>query len=228
MRYRQPATGYRTGIEPVLLAAGVAAEPGQSVLEAGTGAGAAMLCLLARLPGVQCRGIERDPALASLARFNLGDNGFADGTVDTGDIAQVALAPQFHHAIANPPWHTAAGTASENPMRDAAKRGASTLLATWAAALASALVDGGSLTMIVPAAETANALAAMAASGCGSPALLPLWPRVHRPAKLMLVRALRSRRGPCVVLPGLLLHDDAGYSPAARAILWDAAPLSWA
>ncbi len=228
VRYRQQASGYRTGIEPVLLAACVAAETGQSVLEAGTGAGAAMLCLLARLPGVRCHGIERDPALAALARFNLDDNGFADATVETADLALAALAPQFHHAIANPPWHAAAATASADATRDAAKRGAPTLLATWAAALARALVDGGSLTMILPAAETANALAAMAASRCGSPVLLPLWPRAKRPARLMLVRSFRFRQGACKVLPGLTLHDEDGYSPAARAILWDAAPLVWA
>ena len=48
VRYAQPARGYRTGIEPVLLAAAVPAVPGQAVLEAGTGAGAALLCLAAR------------------------------------------------------------------------------------------------------------------------------------------------------------------------------------
>ena len=228
VRYRQQASGYRTGIEPVLLAACVDAGPGQCVLEAGTGAGAAMLCLLARLPGVRCHGIERDPRLAALARFNLDDNGFADATVEAADVAQAALTPRFHHAIANPPWHVAAATASADPVRDAAKRGTPTLLATWAAALAGALVDGGSLTMIVPAAETANALAAMAACRCGSPALLPLWPRANRAARLMLVRSLRFRRGACTVLPGIALHDDDGYSPAGRAILWDAAPLIWA
>ena len=227
VRYRQQAAGYRTGIEPVLLAACVDAEPGQSVLEAGTGAGAAMLCLLARVPGVRCHGVERDPALAALARCNLDDNGFADATVETADVAQAVFTPRFHHAVANPPWHAATATASADPLRDAAKRGTPKLLATWAAALAGALVDGGSLTMIVPAAETANALAAMAACRCGSPALLPLWPRAGRPARLMLVRAFRSRRGACTVLPGLALHDDDGYSPAARAILWDAAPLVW-
>jgi tRNA1Val (adenine37-N6)-methyltransferase len=41
IRYRQPDTGFRSGLEPVLLAASVPARPGEHVLEAGTGAGAA-------------------------------------------------------------------------------------------------------------------------------------------------------------------------------------------
>jgi tRNA1Val (adenine37-N6)-methyltransferase len=72
--YRQPIDGYRTGIEPVLLAASVPARSGQRVVEAGTGAGAGLLCLLARVAGLSAIGIERDADMAALARRNLADN----------------------------------------------------------------------------------------------------------------------------------------------------------
>ena len=81
LRYAQPHAGFRTGIEPVLLAATVAARPGQRVLEAGTGAGAALLCLAARVPGIAATGIERDPALAEFARANFAANARAGCTV---------------------------------------------------------------------------------------------------------------------------------------------------
>ena len=42
VRYAQPRSGFRSGIEPVLLAAAVPARPGERVLEAGSGAGAAL------------------------------------------------------------------------------------------------------------------------------------------------------------------------------------------
>ncbi|PCH69375.1 MAG: methyltransferase, partial [Rhodobacteraceae bacterium] len=44
----QPQSGYRAGVDPVLLAAAVPGRAGQSVLELGCGAGAASLCLAAR------------------------------------------------------------------------------------------------------------------------------------------------------------------------------------
>ncbi len=227
VRYSQPVAGYRTGIEPVLLAASVAAKPGEHVLEGGTGAGAAMVCLLARLPATTCLGVERDPALAALARANLADNGFAAGSVETADIGQFTAGQLFDHAIANPPWHGVGATASPDAMRDAAKRGAPDLLHRWAAALAASLRKGGSLTMIVPAAATARTLAAMAAAGCGTATLLPLWPRHGQAAKLLLIRSIRHGRGPCSVLPGLVLHEGREHSRAARAVLWEGAAITW-
>mgnify|MGYP001821000592 CR=1 FL=1 len=41
----QPKTGYRAGVDPVLLAASVPAAAGERVLDLGCGVGAAALCL---------------------------------------------------------------------------------------------------------------------------------------------------------------------------------------
>ena len=226
VRYRQPATGYRTGIEPVLLAASVTAHLGEHVLEAGTGAGAALLCLGARLPGVVRHGIERDPGLAQLARDNLRDNGL-DAQVAAGDVAGLPGMPRYDHAIANPPWHHAAGAASPDALRDAAKRARPGLLTEWARSLAGCLRSGGSLTLVLPATAMQRGLAAITAAGCGSPAVLPLWSRAGQPARLVLLRAIKAGRGDCRLLPGLALHEGGGYSTAARAILWDGAALEW-
>src|SRR6516225_6201355 len=63
VRYAQPRRGFRSGIEPVLLAAAIPAVPVSRILEGGSGAGAALLCLAARVAGVQGLGIEQDPTL---------------------------------------------------------------------------------------------------------------------------------------------------------------------
>ena len=70
----ETATNDGVGIEPVLLAATIPARPGQVVLEGGTGAGAAMLCLAARVPGLRGVGLERQPPLAALAAANNRDS----------------------------------------------------------------------------------------------------------------------------------------------------------
>jgi tRNA1Val (adenine37-N6)-methyltransferase len=224
--YDQMQTGYRTGIEPVLLAASIPASAGQHVMEAGTGAGAGLLCLAARVPGINATGVERDAALAGLARANVAANGFGGIVIETADLLALGTGPRLDHAMANPPWHGEDGTASADTGRDAAKRGRPGLIAAWAAALAHRLGHHGTLTFIVPARAAAETLAAFTASGCGSLALLPLWPGPDREARIVLVRGVRNGRAGTRILPGLVLHDGPQtFSAGATAILRDGAKL---
>ena len=230
VRYAQPREGFRSGIEPVLLAAAVPARAGDHVLEAGSGAGAALLCLAARVPGVQGLGVERDPLLVMLANDNARDNGFSEVGFVAGDIASRRLlalqAGGFDHAFANPPYHAPEGTVSPLPAREQAKRGSTGLLARWARAMAAPLRHRGTLTFIVPAGSLPECLDAMAKAGCAASAVLPLWPRHAQPAKLVLVRGVKGGRSPLRLLSGLVLHEaDGRFTAAAEAILRDGAAL---
>ncbi len=216
VRYRQPAQGYRTGIEPVLLAAFVPAEPGQRVLEAGCGAGAGLLCLLARLPGVHGTGLERDPAMAELARENAAANGFSIEIV-TGSIEAFTPSTLFGHAFANPPWHDPASTPS--PTKAWAKTAKRETLVQWLTAMARAVRPRGTVTLLIPAAQFVRAAAAARAAGLGGLTLVPLWPRTATPAKLTLLRGTVGSRAPDRIEPGLVLHDDCGFTPALDALL---------
>lgn len=230
VRHAQRDDGHRTGIEPVLLAASIPAVAGARVLEGGTGSGAGLLCLAARVGGIVGVGMERDPALAALARDNAAANRFATLTILTGDLADLRPEGPFDHAFANPPWHHPAGTHSPDPRREAARRGADGLLALWASRLAAPLRHRGTLTLVLPAAALPEALAALAGAGCGSPAILPLWPHAEQAAKLVLLRGTKGGRAPCTVLAGLVLHrpQGGGYTPRAEAILRDGAALPFA
>jgi tRNA1(Val) A37 N6-methylase TrmN6 len=227
VRLRQPRQGLRAGHDAVLLAAAVPARPDERVLELGCGTGAAFLCLAARVPGLAVVAVEREPELAALARENAALNGLADRvTVIEGDVANPALRralPRCAHGFANPPYWDA-GTASPTRLRSAATH-AEAGLDDWTACLAAAVAHRGSATLILPAARFADGLAALAEAGFGSPALLPLWPRPESPARRVLVAARRGGKGPGRILPGLVLHAQAGDSPAALAILRDAAAL---
>ena len=66
VRYAQLGAGFRSGIEPVLLAATIPARCGQVVIEGGSGVGAGLLCLHARVPGIECyTASSRTPCLAA-------------------------------------------------------------------------------------------------------------------------------------------------------------------
>ncbi len=226
LRHAQPRHGHRTGLEPVLLAASIPARPGQRVLEAGTGSGAALLCLAARIPGLQGLGLERDPAMAALARANIAANALPGLTVETADLTAWAPDAAYDHAFANPPWHDPAATPSPDAGKDAARRAAPHLIETWARSLARALRPRGTLSLILGADHLATGLAALSAAGCGSPMLHPFWPKQGRPARLVLLRAIRGGRGPARLLPGLTLHRaDGSFTTEAESILRDGAGL---
>ncbi len=107
VRLSQPAVGYRVAIDPVLLAAAVPARAGDRVLELGSGAGAAALCLARRVPDCRITGLEIDPEMVVLARANGRGSGLAE-RVDfvAGDVlappAEIS-AGGFDHVFANPP-----------------------------------------------------------------------------------------------------------------------------
>lgn len=215
VRYRQPATGYRTGIEPVLLAAYCPARPGDHVLEAGCGAGAGLLCLLSRLPGVHGTGVERDPAMAALARDNASINQMTMNIIEA-NIASFHGGP-FDHAFANPPWHDAASTPSLT--KAWAKRAGPGLLEEWWASLRRVVRPGGTVTLLIPAAQFGRAAAAAQLAGLGGLVLTPLWPRAGTAAKLILIQGKVGSRAADRIDPGLVLHDGPGYSAAAQGML---------
>lgn len=221
---RQPVRGFRAGLDAVLLAAFVPATPGQRVLEAGCGSGAVFLCLAARVPGLSVTAVEREAAMAALARGNAAANGVSAEVIE-GDVATARGVAPCDHAFANPPYWPG-GTPPPGAVRRAATHEGGAGLADWAGFVASALRHGGTASLVLPAARFDAGVAALRAAGCGSVVLLPVSPRAGAPAKRVLLRARRGGRGPARLLPALVLHEaDGAFTAAAQAVLRDAAAL---
>ncbi len=226
--YMQPAKGFRAAIDPVLLAAAIPARPGERVLDGGTGAGAALLCLAARVPGLTGLGVDRDVALIRLARANALANArpdlwFAAGTMETCPVGMGTM----DHAFANPPYHPENGTMSPETARDNAKRASAGLLGRWAAALARPLRHRGTLTFIVAPWLLEDALGSMREAGAPAETIFPIWPKAGRKARFILLRGRKNGRAPLAIRPGLTLHaDSGGFRAEAETILRDGAALA--
>jgi len=226
----QPKHGYRAAIDPVLLAASVPLQAGECALELGCGAGAATLCLLARVPGGRVTGLEQQPVLAGLARDNAAANAAGERfTVHQGDLLDPpkAIAPAgFDHTFANPPY-LAAGTADApaDPLRAAANVEGAARLPDWVAALARATRRGGTLTVIHRADRLPELLAAMDRVA-GALVTFPLWPTSGKAAKRVLVQGRVGVGGPATLAAGLTLHEGGGFTAKARALLEDGAALT--
>lgn len=228
----QPRKGYRAGVDAVLLSASITAEKDQRVLELGCGAGAAILCLAARVEGLDLVGIERNPAYAALARRN----GGAALEVVTGDIAdmpQNLRQRQFDHVLANPPFYDrAASKPSKDPAREAA-HGAETPLAVWVREAARRLAPKGQAHFIHLTARLPDILAALPHE-MGSIEVLPLSARQGRAPDRMILRARKNGRGAFRLHAPLVLHDGShhgadgdSYVPSVDAVLRDGAALKF-
>ena len=229
VRLRQPAEGYRVAIDPVLLAAAVEPPEGAAVLDLGCGAGAAALCLLARRGDLAVTGLELQPEMTALARANAALNGrAAQFRVVEGDAADPAVLGglRFDAVMSNPPYLAAPATQpSRRASRTLSHQEGSLDLAGWIGVALALLRPRGRLTLVQRADRLPEILAALAGRA-GAITICPLWPRQGSPAKRVIVAATLGSRSPARLLPGLALHGAGqGYTPAAEAILRDAAPL---
>lgn len=229
----QPRAGYRAAMDPVLLAAAVPAQAGETVLELGCGAGVAGLCLAARVPDLRVTGLEKQPAYADLARRNAAENGLSFEIVG-GDIAALPEALRhraFDHVITNPPYFAkGSGTAASDHGREAAQR-EDLALAEWIRIGMKRLRPGGWLTVIQAADRLPDLLAGLG-PGAGSTVVLPVAPRAGRPAGRVILQTRKGGRGAFRLLAPFVLHEGAAHlrdgddlTAAARAILRDGAAL---
>lgn len=235
LRLFQPLTGYRAGVDPVFLAASVPARPGQTVLELGCGAGAAILCLGRRVSGLDLTGIEMQPPYAALARRNAGLNTIPLDIVE-GDISAMPAAlrqRQFDHVIANPPYYRPGAHSSASDAGRAMALGEGTPLAAWVDAAARRLIHRGYLHMIVKADRLPDLLTACD-SRLGSIEVLPLVPRAGRAAELVILRARKGGKAAFRLHHGLILHEGAQhpgdrdhYVPEISCVQREAAALPW-
>jgi tRNA1(Val) A37 N6-methylase TrmN6 len=229
---RQPKRGHRFGHDAILLAAAVAARPGEIAVDLGAGVGTAGLALAHRVPGLEVRLVEVDGALAHLARENAARNKLSDRvSVATMDVGAVpgAFSRQgitgVHHVLMNPPFNDPAQNVSPDAGRRLAHVASADSLAGWTDCAAALLAARGTLTLIWRAAGLSDVLGAL--EGFGGITILPIHPKPSAAAIRVLVRAVKGSGAPLVLLPPLMLNGaDGTPSAEAEAILRGGMPLA--
>jgi tRNA1(Val) A37 N6-methylase TrmN6 len=227
VRIRQPADGYRAAIDPVFLAAAVAVEPQQLVLDVGCGSGAAMLCLATRVPECRIVGLEMQRELVRLA----GDNAILNAmetrvSVMIGDLLHPPprLSPgSFDHVMANPPFNQRGrGTPTPIPAKADATIESDADLGAWVRFSFAMVRSKGTVTFIHRA-DRIDALLGEIAGRAGELVVFPLWAGHGADASRVLVRARKQIAAPARLAAGLVLHEaDGRFTAAAEAVLREA------
>lgn len=235
VRLWQPKGGYRAGVDPVLLAASVPAQAGQRVLELGCGAGQVLLCLGARVPGLEMVGVELQPDYAQLARRNSDENNIELEVVqgDLTGLPEDLRQRQFDHVLANPPYYSRGTHSPATDVGRATALGEQTPLSQWIKVAAKRLAPQGYLHMIQRIDRLPEMLTACDGR-LGSIEVLPLAARVGRAPELLILRARKSGRAAFRLHAPLILHqgdrhqaDGDSYRPCIAAILRKGDALNW-
>jgi tRNA1(Val) A37 N6-methylase TrmN6 len=233
LKLLQPARGHRAGHDAILLAA--AAPMSQHAIDLGAGVGTAGLALLARKAAERVTLVEIDPDLAALARENAERNGFGSrAEIIATDALKLArkggvespAAASADLVLMNPPFNDPARkNISPDSTRRRAHSAADSDLDLWVSAAERLLHPNGRL-ILIHRPEAIEAILATLKGRFGAAELIPVFPRADAPAIRLIVRAVKGRRTPPSVLPGIVLND-ANNQPteAANKILRDAAAL---
>ena len=229
---RQPAHGYRVAIDPIFLAASIPVSGEETVLDIGTGVGAAALCLANRVPDCKVVGLEIQRTNVRLASDNIMTNNMR-GRVEVlwGDLLQPPprlAGGTFSHVMANPPYledHRA------NVNMTAHKQISSTegqvTLEQWARFSLLMARPKGTITFIHRA-DRLHEILSYFQGKMGDIVIFPLWPGPGKPAKRVIVRGRKSTNGPTTLSQGLMLHLPNGrYTDAAENILRNGAGLTF-
>jgi len=217
----QPVSGYRAGLDAVLLASAVTeaqtpADRPWRVADVGAGVGTIGMCLARRCPTAQICLIEQDASLAKIAAGNIELNGFAararvvKHNVFAKGLPVALVENAFDHVVANPPFFDARTHRAPSDLRKAAAHimpyGG---LEGWLRFCVRVLKPGGQATLIYPASQLAQLLT-MTSGRLGALRIKPVHPRAAEPANRVLLQGTKGNRGPLVLLPPLVVHNHDG------------------
>lgn len=229
----QPEKGYRAGIDAVFLAASIPANDGETVFEAGIGAGVASLCLLARKPHLHVTGMEISARYAILCEQNAKRNGFADHVrVIQADVKEalrrdLTVMPEhgsFSHAFANPPYfEDGKVTPSPSLLKAQAHSFGPDDLDLWIKVMHAMVTLRGTVTMIHRA-ETLGKILGCMENRFGDIRVAPLYAREGTAASRVIIQGVKGSKAPMQLLPGLIMHKaDSSFTDDAEAVLREGA-----
>lgn len=233
----QMRSGYRAGLDAVMLAAAVApvGDNALRVLDVGAGVGTAGLCVARRVPVAEVVLLEREPELVELAARNIARNRLeprvravsASVGAAVADLRALGLRDEsFSHVIANPPYYdVSAGTLAPDRLKAGAHAMDGDGLERWARFMARMAQPLG-VALVVHRAEALPQLLQAFGQRFGALTILPLHPREGEPASRVLLRGVKGSRAPLRILRGFTLHGEGNaFTPEAQEILRNGGPL---
>lgn len=223
VRLIQPTRGFRSSLDPVLLASFVAPPYGRFV-DIGCGTGAVGFLLLARDPQARGLGIEIQERLAALAARGTVENGFSQRfEVRCADVRRFVHREPVDLVVSNPPYRpVGTGVLPSDRERALANHEVTLTLSGWLDATAALLAPTGRLAVVFPADRLEELVAGMAMRGLQPARVRMVVSQMGEPPRRVLVEGRRADGSKPETLPALIVHDGTGFTPEVRRMLGEA------
>ena len=221
----QPKAGYRFSIDALLLADFARVNPGDTVVDLGSGVGVIALCLARRMGRGRILAVEVQPRLAECARINVAENPDIP-PVEVLEMNWTELTPSLiggpvHYAVCNPPYRKL-GSGRVNPQSEEAAARHEVLGSAAAAAVTAARIlgPGGRLAVIYPASRLAGLLTDLRDAGLEPKRLRLAHSRSGEIARLALVEARLGGHEDLTIEPPMFIYqNEKDYGEEVEAIL---------
>lgn len=218
---------YAFSVDSVLLASFARAKHRDVVVDLGTGTGAIPLLMWARWRPERIIGIEVQPQLADMARRSTILNDLEDDIdIIEADIREVA--PRFDHCkadvvVCNPPYRAVdRGPNPDSPVRSVAYAERTFMLSDLAAAASRILKSSGRLVVVHRPERLAELITVLSRSRLEPKRMQLVHSLPSKPAKIVLLEAVKDGGKQLSVLPPLFIRDqDGNYTPEITRVYSD-------
>lgn len=237
LRLYQPKTGYRAGIDAVLLAATVPTQLKRAknskghakILDVGAGVGTVGMCVARRIKTAHVTLVEKSPDLVAIALRNSTLNNLDDRLeIATADISApvrrthpaTLIEGAYDYVLANPPFHNIGeGTPASSELKSSAHAMDEADLDRWLRFMTRMSAPGGTIALIHKADALAHLLDTMRGR-FGAIRILPIHPREQKAANRVIVTGIKGSRAGLTICPGLILHTHTHqFTATVDAIL---------
>jgi tRNA1Val (adenine37-N6)-methyltransferase len=222
---RQPKTGYRFSLDPLILAAHIRPAQKDRILDIGCGCGILCLILAGRYPNVRITGVEIQKILAELARENVLHNHMQDRVrilhQDVRTLTTETMPAPADWVISNPPYKKmSTGRLNPDPGKALARHDITLDIDTLVRLAHMFLRPRGRLCLIFPASRARDLTAALDREGFHTGWVRPVYFDFRKPARRILVCAVKSGTGSNEILAPLYLYHPDGTPTAAHLALF--------
>ncbi|MBI9088161.1 MAG: tRNA1(Val) (adenine(37)-N6)-methyltransferase [Desulfobacterium sp.] len=223
----QPENGYRFSVDPVILAAHAPPQPGERIVDLGTGCGIMPLILSHRYPETRITGIELQEELATLARKNMAENRVSGRisilTKDIRTLGPSDLGGCVDLVITNPPYKKKkSGRINPDPQKAIARHEIELTLAGLLETTARILTPGGRFIIIFPADRLGELMQGMEQNSMGPGTARFVHTQIDGSAKRVILTGIKNQHPSFTVLPPLFLQDSKKNSTKEMNCMFNA------